>query len=175
MKAVDFYRFFVILSIAGLLAAALPANGKEAASAKPFGMGNIVTTCYALGGDASNKRAFEEAIYLTAGDVNQALATLKEIAFEGKKPSFSFKMQDPIEVIIFRGTFLTLGKVAIKKVSLNDSEIDVRAEYLDFPDCNTPSQPAAIIPVGKLPPGRYAVDLFVDNKMRKRIEFSVTP
>lgn len=172
--AVAFSRFFMIVSVYVLLAVSIPAAGEEARPEKALGLENVMMTCYALGGDVSSKRAFEEGIYLTKGDRNHALEALKEIIIEGKRPSLSFKMQDQIEAVIFRGTFLTLCKVGIKKVVLRDSEIEVHAEYTDFPDCSTVSQPAAIVPLGKLPPGRYSVDLFADNKLRKRIEFSVS-
>ena len=62
----------------------------------------------------------------------------------------------------------------ISPVVLKDSNIEVYAEYADFPGYDIASQPAAIIPLGKLPPGKYAVSLFVDSKLRKKIEFKVS-
>lgn len=172
--AVAFSRFFMIASVSVFLAVSLPSAGEEARPEKALGLENVMVTCYALGGDVSSKRAYEEGIYLTKGDRNQAIEALKEMIIEGKRPVFSFKMKDQIEAVIFRGTFLTLCKVGIKKVVLRDSEIEVHAEYTEFPDCSTVSQPAAIIPLGKLPPGKYAVSLFVDSKLRKKIEFKVS-
>ena len=168
-----FNGFFLVALIPVFLAVPLSAAGEGAASEKALGMENVIITCYALGGDTSNQKAFEENIYLAKGDSNQAIAALKEIVIEGKRPVWSFKMKDQIEVIIFRGAFLTLCKIGIKKVALKNSNIEVYAEYADFPDCNAASQPAAIIPIGKLPPGKYAVTLFVDSKLRKKIEFKV--
>lgn len=174
MMTAAFNRFVLISSISVFLTVSLSVAGEEVKSERALGLENVVITCYALGGDASNQKAFEEEIYLAKGDPRQAIATLKEIVIEGKKPVWSFKMRDRIEVVIFRGSFLTLCKVGIKKVVLKDSNIEVYAEYADFPDCNAASQPAAIIPVGKLPPGKYAVSLFVDSKLRKKIEFNVS-
>ena len=168
-----FNGFFPIALISVFLTVPLSVTGEEVTSEKALGLENVIMTCYALGGDTSNQKAFKEDIYLAKGDPNQAIATLKEIVIEGKRPVWSFKMKDQIEVIIFRGAFLTLCKIGIKKVTLKDSNIEVYAEYADFPDCNSASQPAAIIPVGKLPPGKYAVTLFVDSKLRKKIEFKV--
>ena len=168
-----FNRFILISSIFAFLTVLLSAAGEEVTSEKSLGLENVRTTCYALGGDAGNRKAFEEGIYLAKGGPGQAIATLKEIVLEGKRPVWSFKMNDQIEAVIFRGSFLTLCKVGIKKVVLRDSEIEVHAEYTEFPDCSTVSQPAAIIPLGKLPPGKYAVSLFVDSKLRKKIEFKV--
>jgi len=174
MITVAFDRFFMMALVSVFLAVSPPAAGEEAPPEKALGLENVMITCYALGGDVSSKRAYEEGIYLAKGDRNKALEALKGIIIEGKRPVLSFKMKDQIEAIIFRGTFSTLYKVGIKKVVLRDSEIEVHAEYTEFPDCSTVSQPAAIIPVGKLPPGKYSVTLFVDNKLRKRIEFSVS-
>ena len=172
--AAIFSRSFLAASVSVFLAVSSPATGEQASPEKVLGPENVMITLYALGGDVSSRKAFEEAVYLTKGDRNHALAALKEITIEGKRPALSFDMKDQIEVIIFRGTFLTLCKVGIKKVVLRDSEIEVHAEYMDFPGYDTVSQPAAIISVGKLPPGKYAVTLFVDNKLRKRVEFSVS-
>ena len=169
-----FKGFMLISSISAFLAVLLPVTGEEVTSEKTLGLENIVTTCYALGGDTRGQKAFREDVYLAKGNPNQAIATLKEIVIEGKRPVWSFKMQDQIEVIIFRGAFLTLCKVGIKKVVLKDSNIEVYAEYADFPGYDIASQPAAIIPLGKLPPGKYAVSLFVDSKLRKKIEFKVS-
>ncbi len=169
-----FKGFILISSISVLLAVSLPAAGEEVKSEKALGLENVIITCYALGGDAHSQKAFKEDIYLAKGSPSQAIATLKEIVIEGKRPVWSFKMKDQIEVIIFRGSFLTLCKVGIKKVLLKDSNIEVYAEYADFPGYDIASQPAAIIPLGKLPPGKYAVSFFVDSKLRKKIEFKVS-
>lgn len=168
-----FNRFFLIALISVLLSLPLSVTGEGVTSEKVLGLENVIITCYALGGDTSDQKAFREDIYLAKGAPNQAIAALKEIINEGRKPVWSFKMKDQIEVIIFRGAFLTLCKIGIKKVALKDSSIEVYAEYSDFPDCSVASQPAAIIPVGKLPPGKYDVTLFVDSKLRKKIEFKV--
>lgn len=166
--------FVLLSSISVFLTVSFSAFGEEVKSERALGLENVVMTCYALGGDASSKKAFEEGIYLAKGDPRQAIATLKEIVIEGKRPVRSFKMRDQIEVVIFRGSFLTLCKVGVKKVVLKDSDVEVYAEYEDFPDCSSASEPAAIIPLGKLPPGKYAVSLFVDNRLRKKIEFNVS-
>ena len=150
-----------------------PAEG-EGTPEKALGLENVMVTHYALGGDTAGQKTYGEAIYLSKGTPRQALITLKQIVLEGKRPAWSFKMKDQIEVIVFRGTFLKLSKIGIKKVVLKDSSVEVYAEYKDFPDSDIASQPAAIIPVGQLPPGKYTVILFVDNNLRKKAAFSVS-
>ncbi|MDD4879026.1 MAG: hypothetical protein PHR22_01035 [Candidatus Omnitrophica bacterium] len=158
---------FLVLSSSG------HAEG-EGTPEKVLGPENVMVTLYALGGAAAGQKTYGEEIYLSKGTPLQALITLKQIVLEGKKPSRSFEMKDQLEVIVFRGSFLKLSKIAIKKVVLKDSSIEVYAEYKDLPGAGIASQPAAIIPVGQLPPGKYTVILFVDNKLRKKAEFSVS-
>lgn len=167
----------VIAVTAASLFLAVPSYGQaegEGVPGKELELGNVMVTLYALGGSAAGQKTYGEEIYLAKGTPRQALIILKQILLEGNRPSRSFKMKDQIEVIVFRGAFLKLSKIAIKKVVLKDSSIEVYAEYKDLPGSDVASQPAAIIPVGQLPPGKYTVILFVDNNLRKKAEFNVS-
>lgn len=163
--------------IAASLFLALPSSGQaegEGVPEKELELGNVMVTLYALGGSAAGQKTYGEEVYLAKGTPRQALITLKQMLLEGNRPSRAFKMKDQIEVIVFRGAFLKLSKIAVKKVVLKDSSIEVYVEYKDLPGTDIASQPAAIIPVGQLPPGKYTVILFVDNNLRKKTEFSVS-
>ena len=167
--------FSAIAAIPVILAVLFFSAGRgNAEEGKVLSLENVKITCYALGGDAGDKKAFEEAMYLTKGGPNDALSNLKDIVIEGKKPVWSFKMKDKIEVVIFRGTFLKLSKIEIKKVVLKGPIIEILAEYPDFPDSDISSQPAAVVPIGQLLPGKYTIRLFVENKLRKEAAFSVS-
>ena len=168
-------KIFGVIAVSLFLA--VPSHGlAEGAGApeKVLGLENVMLTHYALGGDTAGKKTYGEAVYAAKGTPRDALITLKQIVLEGKRPARSFKMKDQIEVIVFRGAFLKLSKIGIKKVVLKDLSVEIYAEYKDFPDSDIASQPAAIIPVGQLPPGKYTVILFVDNNLRKKIDFSVS-
>jgi len=167
-------RFLALAAFSVCLAVSSPGEASDVeASEKTLDLTNVINTCYALGGDVTNKKAFEEGIYLSKGKPDHALVALKGIIFEGEKPISSFRMNDQIDITVFRGSFLKLSKVEIKKVLLKDSNIEIYAEYKDFPDCDIASQPAAVIPIGQLPPDKYSVSLFVGDKLRNKAEFSV--
>ena len=170
-----FNKIFAMITIFLFLAVPFPGRAEgEGAGEKVLGLENVVVTHYALGGNTAGQKTYGEAVYLSKGTPRQAIITLKGIVLEGKRPSWSFNMKDPIEIIVFRGTFLKLSKIVINKVVLKDSNVEVYAEYKDFPNSDIASQPAAIVPIGKLPPGKYSAILFVDNKLQKKVDFSVS-
>jgi hypothetical protein len=172
-----FSKVFVMITIFLFLAVPFlgwaKVKGKVTPEKAPV-LGNVMVTLYALGVDTSGQKPYGEAIYLSKGTPRQALITLKQIVLEGKIPAWSFNMKDQIEVVVFRGTFLKLSKIGIKKVVLKDSNVEIYAEYKDFPDSDFPTQPAAVISAGQLPPGKYTAILFVDNKLQKQVDFSVS-
>lgn len=133
----------------------------------------IFRTNYSLGGDTLDVKRKEEAIYLSKGDINGAVATLKNIIIENKAPIRSFKPVDSINLIIFRGVLPVLGKIEVTKAVFRDKHIEVYAKYIDIPEINVPSQPAVVIPLGKLPKGKYTVSLLVDSQLRKETSFIV--
>ncbi len=169
-----FSKIFSMIAIFFFLAVPFAGRAEgEGTPEKVLGL-DVLVTHYALGGDVSGQKTYGEAIYLSKGTPRQAIITLKEIVIEGKKPSWAFNMKDQIEIIVFRGAFPKLSKIGIKKVVLKDSNVEIYAEYKDFPGSDTPSQPAAVIPAGKLPPGKYSAILFVDNKLQKQADFRIS-
>ncbi len=167
-----------IIAMAAIsLFVAIPFSGNaegEGTPEKELGLENVVLTYYALGGDINGLKPGGEAVYLAKGTPKDALITLKQIALEGRRPVWSFKMKDQVNIIVFRGVFPKLNKISIKKVLLKDSSVEIYAEYKDFSGSDIPSQPAAIIPVGKLLPGKYTAILFVDNNLQKKADFKVS-
>ena len=170
-----FNKIFAMITIFLFLAVPFPGRAEgEGAGEKVLGLENVVVTHYALGGNTAGQKPYGEAIYLSKGTPRQAIITLKQIVLEGDKPAWSFKMKDQIEIIVFRGTFLKLSKIGIKKVVLKDSNVEIYAEYKDSPSSDIATQPAAVISAGQLPPGKYTVILFVDEKLQKKVDFSVS-
>lgn len=159
--------------LAALLFLSSNAAAEGQADSKVLPLDNVTISCYALGGDVATLKDPVEAVYIFKGDTSGALSGLKEVLIEGRKEQRAFRIKDPLCIVVFRGFFPGLSKVFIKKVTLEDCRFDIYAEYWDRPEYSTPSQPAAIIPVGQLPPGNYAINLFVGNELRKSAGFKV--
>lgn len=167
-------KIFLLLPLAlAALGTSVLTAAEETGTGKSLGLESVVTTCYALGGDTATRKDPVEAIYVSKGNVKDAFFKLKEIIIEGKKADWTFKMKKPLCVIIFRGFFPGLSKIKINKVVFRDRSFEVFAEYYDAPVYSSPTQPAAIIPIGQLAPGKYDITLFVGKESRKKAEFKV--
>lgn len=143
------------------------------AQEKELSLTEIFRTCYALGGDVEGVKEKGEEIYVAKGTINKALSVLRDILIEHRRPPRSFRRKDLINIIVFRGILPAQGKIEITKVVSKDNAFEVYAKYFDFSDLDIPSQPAAIIPLGKLPRGKYNVALYVDGQLHKKIEFKI--
>ncbi|MFA6355994.1 MAG: hypothetical protein WCY23_02680 [Candidatus Omnitrophota bacterium] len=161
----------VLLGAMLFLSSDAAAEGQAAGKILP--LDNVTISFYALGGDVATLKDPVEAVYVFKGDAAGALFGLKETLIEGRKEQKTFRIKDPLCIVVFRGFFPGLSKVFIKKVTLEDCKFDIYAEYWDRPEYSTPSQPAAIIPVGQLPPGDYTINLFVGNELRKNTGFKI--
>lgn len=145
----------------------------EDAAQTNLSLENIFRTSYALSGDTAGLKEVGEAIYLAKGNIQKALSTLKDIIIERRRPIWAFSKRDSINIIVFRGILPTQGKIEITKLALRGNVYEVYVKYLDFAELDIPSEPAAIIPLGKLPAGKYAVALYVGGQLRKKAEFRV--
>ncbi len=135
---------------------------------------DIITANHALSGDTVGVKDEGEALYLVKGETIRAMTALKEILIEHKRAARSFKTRDPINLIIFRGVLQTFGKIEVLKIVSKDNCFMVYTTYLDIPDPKIPSEPAVIVPFGKLPVGKYSILLYVSEQLHKKAEFSVT-
>ena len=141
---------------------------------KVLSLDDIFRTSYALGGDLTGAKETGEAIYVAKGNIQKALSTLKDIIVKKRRPVRTFNKRNLINIIVFRGALPTHGKIEITKLVSKGNSFEVYARYINFPDLDIPSQPAAIIPLKKLPRGKYSVNLYVDNQLRKTVEFKVS-
>lgn len=162
----------VVLALAGSCPA-LYAGDVIPEGGKTLDLTGVLRTSYSLGGDTASVKAAGESIYLAQGSTNKALAALKDILIEHKPSARPLNDNEEIDIIIFRGVLTTLCKIELPKVVFKDNSFEVYVKYVDIIGLNTPSQPAAIIPVGKLPIGKYSVALYADGELRKKAEFTV--
>jgi hypothetical protein len=163
---------FMVLVLAGFCPV-LYAEDVIPEGGKTLDLTGVLRTSYSLGGDTSAVKAAGESIYLAQGSANKALTALKDILIERKPAARPLNDDEEIDIIIFRGILTTLCKIELAKVVFKDNSFEVYVKYLDITGLNTPSQPAVIIPVGKLPVGKYSVVLYADGELRKKAEFTV--
>ncbi|KPK41923.1 MAG: hypothetical protein AMJ78_04135 [Omnitrophica WOR_2 bacterium SM23_29] len=143
------------------------------AQEKELSLTGILRTSYALGGDVEGVEGKGEEIYVAKGTINKVLSVLRGILIEHKRPVRSFRRKDLINIIVFRGILPAQGKIEITRVASKDNAFEVHAKYFDFSELDIPSQPAAIIPLGKLPRGKYSAALYVDGQLHKKVEFKI--
>jgi len=133
----------------------------------------ILRSSYALGGDTAGVKEKGEAIYLIQGETSRALVTLKNILIEHKPAAWILNDNEEINIIVFRGVLPGLGKIEVNKVVSKSSSFEIYAKYIDISDINVASQPAAVIPIGKLPKGKYSVALYVEDQLHKQEKLTV--
>ncbi len=165
--------FYIIFVLSAFLSVSLPACAEDPGEGRVLPLDNVKFTCYALGGDTATLKDPVESLYVYKGDAGKALSYLKDVIIEGRKEVTSFAIKDHLYIVVFKGFFPGLSKISIKKVVLKGTEFDIYADYWNAPEYSTASQPAAVIPVGQLPPGKYSVVLFVGNELHKKTGFRV--
>lgn len=133
----------------------------------------ILRSSYALGGDTAGVKEKGEAIYFTQGETSRALVTLKNILIEHKPAAWTLNDNEEINIIVFRGVLPGLGKIEVNKVVSKSRSFEIYAKYIDISDINVASQPAVVIPLGKLPIGKYSVVLYVEDQLHKQVNFTV--
>ncbi len=122
-----------------------------------------------------------EGFYVIAGDLTQVREELKEI-LGGKPARSSFSRDENLNLVVFRGVFPTGGYgIRIDSVQRAGNKFVVRATFTDPSKgaivTQAFTQPTAVVPLGRLPPGEYTAELYVrrggEEKLYKRIEFVV--
>jgi hypothetical protein len=137
-----------------------------------------VVDYYFLGGYTGRA---EEGFYAIAGDVNQVREELKRI-LKGEPARTRFSGEERLNLVVFRGVFPTGGYgIRIEAVERAGNKFVVRATFSDPGKgaivTQAFTQPTAIVPLGKLPPGEYSAELYVkrggEEKLHSRVEFAV--
>lgn len=172
-RGLIFSLFVLIISVyLSLELTCFPENVTQT-NEKSLGLEDIFRTSYALSGDTAGIKQTEESVYLSKGNIQKALSTLKGIIIEKKRPDWIFSKRDSINIIVFRGILSTQGKIEITKMVSKGNSFEIYAKYIDFPELDIPSEPVVIIPLGKLPSGKYTVALYINDQVRKKVEFKV--
>ncbi len=123
----------------------------------------------------------EGGFYVIAGDVEAVRQELMSI-LAGSPPRSRFSRDENLNLVVFRGVFPTGGYgIKIDGVERTGNEFVVHATYTN-PEkgaivTQAFTQPTAVVPLGKLPPGAYSAELYVrrggEEELYKRIEFVV--
>ena len=122
-----------------------------------------------------------EGFYVIAGEVSEVKEELKKI-LTGEPARTKFSRDESLNLVVFRGVFPTGGYgIRIDSVQRAGNKFIVRATFTD-PEkgaivTQAFTQPTAVVPLGRLPPGEYTAELYVrrggEEKLYKRIEFVV--
>lgn len=171
-KATSRILWIVIAAVLSGFYPGLYAEDAAQPAEKTLDLTAVFRTSYALGGDTAGVKEKEEAIYFAQGDTYKALAILKNTLIEHKPLRF-LDTSEQIDIIIFRGVLSNLGKIELIKAVSKGNSFEVYAKYIDIPGADIPSQPAVIIPVGKLPKGKYSAALYVEDQLHKKVNFTV--
>ena len=122
-----------------------------------------------------------EGFYVIAGDLTHVREELKKI-LAGEPARSSFSRDENLNLVVFRGVFPTGGYgIEVNAVERAGNKFIVRATFTDpgrgAVVAQAFTQPTAVVPLGRLPPGRYTAELYVkegdEEKLRTRIEFEV--
>ncbi|NOZ58208.1 MAG: protease complex subunit PrcB family protein [Euryarchaeota archaeon] len=122
-----------------------------------------------------------EGFYVIAGDVEQVREELIRI-LGGEPPRERFSSAESLNLVVFRGVFPTGGYgLKIEAVEREGNRFVVRAVFTDPPlgaaVTQAFTQPTAVVPLGRLPPGEYSAELYVrrDGEVRppSRVDFAV--
>lgn len=113
----------------------------------------------------------EEALYVLAGDIDAVKKDLRDLVVNLSTPRSTFNRDETINLVVFRGVYSTGGYgIEINRIEKIDNALTVYATYTNAGKgmmvTQAFTQPTAIIPIGKLSEGEYAVKLKVTTILR---------
>ena len=113
----------------------------------------------------------EETLYVLAGDIDAVKKDLEDLVVNLSAPRSTFNRNETINLVVFRGVYNTGGYgIGIKRIEKIDNTLAIYAIYTNAGKgmmvTQVFTQPTAIIPIGKLSEGEYAVKLKVTTILR---------
>lgn len=131
----------------------------------PFLAEAVVCRTSALRG-YSDKGNGTKFMLLTGHDEPQVLRNLRSVVVERETPPAAGSYEDGLNLVVFRGVFGSGGYgIDVRGVTIRDRVLDVTCDYEDpGPGIRTTAgftQPTAIIPLKRLPAGKYTARLNV--------------
>lgn len=113
-----------------------------------------------------------EPSFVVAGDEIAALKTAKEVLADGKPPRTSFRSDEELHVFFFsRQCFVY---VQLDSVERSMSDVEIRYSFIPH-DESVVTEHFALIPLGKLPRGKYRIDIIRSPMSPKLIAQGYVP
>jgi hypothetical protein len=166
----------------------IPGQQHENFPEVPFLPEAVVCRTSALRG-CSDKDNGTKFMLLKGHEEPEVLRRLRDVVVEREAPPMAGTYEDGLNLVVFRGVFGSGGYgIEVRDVTMKDRVLNVNCDYEDpGPGIRTTAgftQPTAIIPLKRLPPGRYTARLNVrqfrrssegiqeQNEARRVAEFS---
>lgn len=148
----------------------LPGPQQETFPEVPFRQEAVACRASALRG-YSNKDTGPQFMLLKGNDEQDVLRHLRGVLVENDAPPTVGTYEEGLNVVVFRGVFGSGGySLDLHKVTLENRVLKVICDYEDpGPGIRTTAgftQPTAIIPLKRLPPGKYRAQLSVRHFTR---------
>ena len=148
----------------------LPGQQQESFPEVPCRQEGVVCRASALRG-YSNKDTSSQFMLLKGHDEADVIRHLRDVVVEHERPPKSGTYEDGLNVVVFRGVYGSGGySLEVTGVSLEGRVLHVNCDYEDPGDgIRTTAgftQPTAIIPLKRLPPGKYTAQLNVRQYRR---------
>lgn len=148
----------------------LPGKQPERFPEIPYRSEAVVCRASALRG-YSNKDTSAQFMLLRGHEEADVVRHLRDVVVEHDTPPTSGSYEDGLNLVVFRGVFGSGGySLEVTSVSLQNRVLEVHCDYEDpGPGIRTTAgftQPAAIIPLKRLPPGKYTARLSVRRLKR---------
>jgi len=148
----------------------LPSRKQEVFPETPYRADAVVCRASALRG-YSNKDRASQFMLLKGHEEADVVRHLRDVIVEQERPPKSGKYEDGLNLVVFRGVFGSGGySLDVTDVSIDGRLLQVNCDYEDPGDgIRTTAgftQPTAIIPLKRLPPGKYTARLNIRRLRR---------
>jgi hypothetical protein len=148
----------------------LPSDQQETFPEVPCRDDAVICRASALRG-YSNKETASKFMLLKGHAEPDVIRHLRDVVVEHERPPKSGTYEDGLNLVVFRGVFGSGGySLEVTSVSLEGRTLHVNCDYEDPGDgIRTTAgftQPTAIIPLKRLPPGKYTARLNVRQLRR---------
>ncbi|MCW8133775.1 MAG: protease complex subunit PrcB family protein [Planctomycetota bacterium] len=131
---------------------------------------NVIVRASSLRGYSDKDKPLS-IMALAGHEESDVLRRLRSVIVENEAPDAKLRYEDGMNLVVFRGVFGSGGYgLEVKKVAWNGSVLEVECDFENPGDgIRTTAgftQPAAIIPLKRLPEGKYKVRLLARDLRR---------
>lgn len=139
----------------------------------PYLPESVITRACSLRGFSDKDKSLKLMV-LAGHEESDVLRRLRSVIVENEAPAAKLRYEDGINLVVFRGVFGSGGfGLEVKSVKWNGAALEVECDFENPGDgIRTTAgftQPAAIIPLKRLPEGKYQVRLKARDLRRSNL------